>query len=138
MSTSRFADIFSPRTLTALFPADRADQFFDALFGDAAEGAYDISLSLDGHDEGTDSLRFHLNLTQRPGKCLACNLTTGLPEVFSRHPIINIAGLVKEIESLLVGKAACGEWRLGPTQTISKSLYAIPLTIQLKRQTGTI
>ncbi len=133
MSADQFTNIFSTDTCTALFPIDRADQFFDALFGDASEGAYDINLSFVGHDAGEDLLRFHLNLNQRPGKCLACNLTYGLPEVFSRHPILNIAGLVKDVESKLEGQATCGDWKLGATQTISSDLHAIPLSIKLQR-----
>ena len=38
--------IFSPTTLATLFPPERSNEFFDALFGDADEGAYDIALSL--------------------------------------------------------------------------------------------
>ena len=34
--------IFSRTTLRELFPQERTDAFFDALFGDASEGAYDI------------------------------------------------------------------------------------------------
>ena len=43
-------DVFTPECLTDLFPPQRTDDFFDALFGDAEEGAYDIRLTLDPED----------------------------------------------------------------------------------------
>lgn len=128
MTTSEFTNIFTKNTLNTLFPAERADDFFDALFGDAEEGAYDICLAFDGN--GNNDLRFAFHLNQRPGKCLACNLTYGLPEVFRRHPIINVAGLVREIEKHLDGKVKCVEWHLGPTREISRERHVIPLTIK--------
>ena len=130
MDSNKLAEIFNDQTLQKLLPAERADQFFDALFGDASEGAYDITLSFDGADEST--LQFTLNLTQRPGCCLACNLTYGLPDVFSRHPILNIRGLVREIDNLLGDIADCGDWKLKSTNSVSSSLHTIPLSISLK------
>ena len=129
MSHDTFANVFTSETLQKLFPQERADEFFDALFGDASEGAYDIALGYGGTTGG--SLVMELLLTERPGHCLACNLTQGLPQVFSRHPIINIGGLVKEIDSLLGENASCGEWRLGYTEQRGRSLHVIPLTITL-------
>ena len=123
--------VFDDQTLDELFPARRADDFFEALFGDANEGAYDIRLSFSGYDAGANSLRFFLNLHERPGCCLVCNLTYGLPEVFSRHPVINIKGLVADIEKRLDGKANCTSWKLGTTIQQEKSLHSIPLDIQL-------
>ena len=87
--------MFSRTTLRQLFPPQRTDAFFDALFGDASEGAYDIELSFDGYDPHAKTLRFLLNLRERPGCCLACNLTYGLPEVFARHPVIDLKGMVR-------------------------------------------
>ena len=107
MDNNKLAEIFNDQTFQKLFPAKRADQFFDALFGDASEGAYDITLSFDSADDFT--LQFTLNLIQRPGCCLACNLTYGLPDIFSRHPILNIGGLVREIDDLLGNIADCGD-----------------------------
>jgi hypothetical protein len=127
----RLQEIFNEEALTELFPASRSNDFFEALFGDADEGAYDIRLRFDGHDPGTNSLRFYLDLHERPGCCLACNLTYGLPEVFSRHPVINIKGLVQDIEERLAGQATCTDWQLGTTIQQSRSLHSIPLTIQL-------
>jgi len=70
-------------------------------------------------------------LHERPGCCLVCNLTHGLPQVFSRHPVINIKGLVADIEEKLDGQARCVDWKLGSTVQQEKSLHAIPLQIQL-------
>jgi len=124
-------DIFNEQVLQELFPPERTNDFFEALFGDADEGAYDIHLRFDGHEATANSLRFFLDLVERPGCCLACNLTYGLPEVFSRHPVINIKGLVADIEEKLADRARCVDWRLGTTVQQSKGLHSIPLTIQL-------
>lgn len=126
--------IFTDKALQALFPPERSNAFFDALFGDASEGSYDIVLTFEGYDKGRQTLHFLLNLHERPGRCLACNLTHGLPEVFKRHPIINIKGLVGDIERLLDGKIACESWELGRTDQKGRSLHCIPLQIQLKQQ----
>ena len=40
-------DVFTPECLNDLFPIQRTNDFFDALFGDAEEGAYDIRLVVD-------------------------------------------------------------------------------------------
>ncbi|WP_448871818.1 pancreas/duodenum homeobox protein 1 [Desulfobulbus propionicus] len=124
--------IFTPTALAALFPPERTNAFFEALFGDADEGAFDISLSFEGYDAQNQWLSFVLNLHQRPGRCLACNLTQGLPEVFKRHPIINIRGLVEAITGLLDGNMVCEEWQLERTLQKARSLHCIPLRIKLK------
>lgn len=131
LNPKEMAAVFTREKLDELFPADRTNAFFDALFGDAEEGAYDISLRFDPTAQSAGRLLFELHLTQRPGRCLACNLTHGLPEVFSRHPLINIAGLVREIGSLLAGKATIAGWKLATTRQISKALHIVPLEIQL-------
>lgn len=131
MSQDTFADLFTAETLDRLFPESRANDFFDALFGDAAEGAYDIRLVYHGYQEPSRTLAFALQLRQRPGKCLACNLTHGLPEVFSRHPVINLQGLAAEIDSLLGAQGSCDKWRLGTTEQISREMHSIPLLISL-------
>lgn len=118
--------VFSPNSLMQVFPQNRTDDFFEALFGDAGEGAFDIKLSFSGR-EG-DALNFELQLYQRPGKCLACNLTYGLPDVFTRHPVIDIQGLVKEIGKL-AGFTGEPVWSLGRTREISNDLHVVPLTI---------
>ncbi|RUM36056.1 MAG: pancreas/duodenum homeobox protein 1 [Desulfobulbus sp.] len=121
--------IFTDAVLKELFPPERADEFFEALFGDASEGAYDIALRFVEFDKSANRLVFTLDLIERPGCCLVCNLTYGLPEVFSRHPVININGLVADIEKKLAGKATCTDWNLGTTTHKQKSLHSIPLTI---------
>ena len=108
-----------------------SDDFFEALYGDADEGAYNISLSFISYDPEQKILSFELQLHEKPGKCLACNLTYGLPEVFSRHPLINIKGLVEKIEVHLGGDTKCISWELGHTRTPDSTMHAIPLIIQL-------
>ena len=129
MSIERFQDVFTRDILNELFPGDRADHFFHALYGDTAEGAYDISLEFKEHSK--DKIVFEFHLKQRSGKCLACNLTYGLPQIFSRHPIININGLVQNINRLLNGQATCINWQLDPTHEVSRDLHVIPLTLFL-------
>lgn len=124
--------IFTAEVLAGLFPASRTHEFFEALFGDDAEGAYDISLLFVGYDAASKRLDFQLNLNQRPGCCLACNLTHGLPEVFKRHPIINLKGLVADIEKQLGGKFVCREWEVGHTVQQDTALHYIPLHVYLK------
>jgi hypothetical protein len=130
MDTKGLYRLFTPDVLEQLFPKGRSDQFFDALYGEAEEGAYDISLEFVGALK--DRLEFTLRLTQRPGKCITCSLTYGLPKVFTRHPIINIKGLVQNIESLLDGRSRCVDWQLGPTREISSDVHVIPLDIDLE------
>ncbi len=130
MATESFDGIFTQDVFKKLFPEDRADRFFDALFGDAEEGAYDISLEFKGQSQ--NKLEFEFHLKQRPGKCLACNLTYGLPQVFSRHPILNVNGLVQEIDKLLNGRAKCTDWKLSSTREISRKLHVIPLIVSLE------
>ena len=130
MTETPFENMFTPDILENLFPGDRADQFFDALYGDTAEGTYDIDLKFKEHRQ--NKLLFELHLKQRLDKCLRCNLTYGLPEVFTRHPIIDIKGLVQEIGNLLNGRADCVDWHLGSTREVSGELHVIPLIISLE------
>lgn len=129
MTEQNYKDVFTDAVLKNMFPDDRADRFFDALYGDADDGAYDISLAFAGHTDGRLNFEFHLH--QRPGKCLACNLTHGLPNVLGRHPVIDVKGLVNSINTLLDGQAACGDWTIGKTREISRELHVVPLTIDL-------
>jgi hypothetical protein len=131
MEKIAFEQLFTQRALRELFPHDRADLFFEGLYGDPSEGAYDINLVFKGQDR--DTLQFEFQLEQRPGKCLACNLTYGLPEVFSRHPIINIKGLIGEIDQILGDQGRCADWRLGITREISSELHILPLIITISR-----
>jgi hypothetical protein len=131
MEEKELAILFNGQILGDLFPEQRADQFFEALYGDLEEGAYTITLKFQRYDGERKSLVFGLELKERPGKCLACNLTYGLPQVFARHPVINIKGIIKEIEKIMGDGVQCVEWSLGRTQPISNKLHIIPLTIQL-------
>ena len=126
MNDNYLNEVFSAESLERLFPPDRTDSFFEALFGDAGDGAFDIRLCFSGC-EG-ESLNFEMQLHQRPGKCLACHLTHGIPEVFSRHPIIDIRGLAREIGKLS-GIAGEPVYELGRTREISSELHIVPLTV---------
>jgi hypothetical protein len=121
--------IFTTEELEQLLPHRLTDDFFEALLGDAKEGAYDIRLAFKG--ASTQLLKFELELHRRPGKCLACSLTYGLPKVFTCHPIINLKGLVQRITERLDGQAICGPWKLGRTLEISRDLHVVPLVIAL-------
>ncbi|GBC60139.1 pancreas/duodenum homeobox protein 1 [Desulfonema ishimotonii] len=129
-----YENVFTPEVLEKLFPADRADRFFDALLGDADDGAYDIKLVYKTNTPA--ELRFEFQLLQRPGKCLACNLTYGLPQVFSRHPVINVSGLVRDISQLMNGNGPCSGWRLGATREISRALHVVPLIVSTEPATA--
>ena len=112
--------------LDTLVPSEISDRFFEALYGDASEGAYNIRLKLINADEKQIVLAF--DLTERPGKCLVCSLTYGLPNVFSRHPLINIKNIVEKIKDKgFVVK----RWRLGTTEEISKANHTIPFYLEL-------
>lgn len=123
--------IFTKEILEDLLPPQRSDEFFEALYGDADEGAYDISLSFKSYDSVQNKLSFELQLYERPGKCLACNLTYGLPQVFSRHPLLNIQGMVEKIITLLGADIKSTGWELGRTRTAAANMHSIPLTIHL-------
>jgi hypothetical protein len=112
--------------LDRLLPPEKSDQFFEALYGDTSEGAYDIRLEPVSLSPKRIVLAF--NLTQRPGKCLVCSLTYGLPNVFSRHPLINIKGMVEKMVD--EGIPVTG-WRMGDTEESSSSLHVIPLYLDL-------
>lgn len=131
MDAHNFTDLFSEAQLAGIFPGDRADRFFDALLGDAEEGAYDIRLAFKSFTGA--QLHFDLELHQRPGKCLACNLTYGLPTVFARHPVIDVQGVVDRIDAMLDGQGRCAGWRLGATREINRQLHVVPLLIDIER-----
>lgn len=114
--------------LDKIFPPERADKFFDALFGGAEEGAYDIRLVCRVLTEQQAQLAFELH--QRPGKCLACNLTYGLPQVFQRHPVLNVSGLARDVAVHLGWPVDSITWHLENTEEINRELHAIPLVIE--------
>ncbi|WDP90250.1 MAG: pancreas/duodenum homeobox protein 1 [Desulfobacter sp.] len=121
-----FNTIITQEFLDSLLPPEKSDQFFDALYGDASEGAYDIRLepvSFSG-----DRIVLAFNLTQRPGKCLVCSLTYGLPNVFARHPLINIKGMVEKMNAAGV---PVKNWQLGDTEEETSSQHTIPLYLDL-------
>ena len=130
MTIPNFEALFTSRITLELFPEKRTNQFFDALFGDENEGAYNISLKFIKHSEKT--LHFEFQLKQKPGKCLSCSLTYGLPQVFQRHPIINIKGIIAEIEHVLDHKARCVSWKLGNTREVSSQCHTIPFSVFLE------
>ncbi len=123
---TNLAAVFTDATLDTIFPPERTIAFFDALFGDAEEGAYDIRLRFHKAEDKTWHFFFHL--IQRPGKCLACNLTYGLPQVFARHPVIALPRLVEEL--CAQRGVRLKSWRIGATQEISRTIHRIPLTIE--------
>jgi hypothetical protein len=57
-----------------------------------------------------------------------CSLTYGLPNVFTRHPLINIKGMIEKIKAAGIPVKS---WRLGDTEENSASLHIIPLYIDL-------
>jgi hypothetical protein len=130
MTMDQYASLFGPDTCAELMPAETANQFFDALFGDAEEGSFDLELKYRGSDD--EALYFDILLHERPGHCLACNLTYGLPEVFSRHPVINLKGIAEKVNEIIGDRGETGEWRLGRTTQQSQELHSIPLKIQLQ------
>ena len=131
MLHKNFDNLFTKGVLEGLLPPQLSNDFFEALYGDTNEGAYDISLSFIKYDPEQNTLSFELQLHERPEKCLACNLTYGLPDVFSRHPLLNIKGLVEKIETILGDDVKCSGWELGRTHTHSATMHAIPLIIRL-------
>ena len=126
----QFASLFDTDTCAELMPANTADQFFEALFGDAEEGSFNLELKYRGSDEA--ALHFDILLHERPGHCLACNLTYGLPEVFSRHPVINLNGIAEKVNEIIGERGKIGQWRLGRTTEQSQALHTIPLIIEFR------
>ncbi|GAB6142678.1 pancreas/duodenum homeobox protein 1 [Desulfocicer niacini] len=129
MTLNHFSDVFTAENLRNLFPEDRADAFFEALYGDAEDGAYDIRLAFNKAEDNT--LYFDFLLEQRPGKCIACNLTYGLPTVFERHPIINLNGLARDIEGLLDHQVTCSHWKVGTTREKNRQIHKLPVQFTL-------
>ncbi len=126
-------EIFTEDFLKELFPPERTDQFFEALYGGAEAGAFDIGLAFQGMDEGRGELHLEFRLTERPGMCMACSLTYGLPPVFERHPVIDLKGMVERIAGKLEGGWQVDGYRLGATRPVAPKTNSIPLTISLKR-----
>src|SRR6056297_3898465 len=56
MQHSEIESIFTEQALAELFPESRTNEFFEALFGDAEEGSYTITLKFE--KAGKNTLRF--------------------------------------------------------------------------------
>ena len=130
MVSEELAQLFDDQQMKNIFPDSISDQFFEALFGDPDEGAYDIHLVFDKQQNNV--LHFHFKLVRRPDKCLRCSLTYGLPKVFSRHPVINLEGIAAEIDRILSSRGEVDNWELGRTSEITQDLHIIPFTVYLK------
>ena len=127
MDRAEFNQIFTQDFLDQLLPLNFSNKFFEALYGDASDGAYDIRLQFVSASDEQIVLEF--NLVQRPGKCMVCSLTYGLPNVFSRHPLININNMIKKIEEKSV---KVKNWYLGDTKELNTSLHTIPFYLDLE------
>lgn len=126
---TEFEKIFSSEVLNEIFPSEKSDEFFEALFGDSEEGAYDISLKF--REKKDDELIFDFSLDQRPGKCLVCSLTYGLPKVFVKHPVININEVVNKIAEKIGKSKFDHQWQLGNTISVSRNQHLIPLHLKI-------
>ena len=118
---------FDQKDLDRLLPAATSDRFFEALLGDAQDGAYDIRLCYRSRQK--NRLEFEFHLIKRPGKCLTCSLTYGLPGVFTRHPVIDAQNLARRLLKLLGQNLTCAKWCFGRTREISRQLHVVPFTI---------
>jgi hypothetical protein len=127
------ADLITDDFLREIFPPGKANSFFEALYGGAEEGAFDIHLISQGFDEGRSMLLLGFRLTERPGKCMACSLTYGLPPVFKRHPVIDVRGIVEKIAGSLSPHWNVMQWDIGATQTIESNVNIIPLGLSLEQ-----
>lgn len=130
MTTQQAKSVFTPEKLTSLFPPERSEAFFEALYGDADEAAFSIRLDFAMAEDSRLHFRFHLE--EKPGKCLACNLTYGMPSVFDRHPVIDLRGLVCNIGQALDIPADRLSGELGRTINHAANLHLIPLTITIQ------
>ncbi len=128
--------IINDEFLDELFPPERADEFFNALYGGAETGAFDISLRYNDFNKQQGILYLHFLLTERPGKCMACSLTAGLPPVFQRHPVINLKGMIRKIEEKLSPEWSVKDWSIGSTTVLGPETNAIPLMLYLEKTNG--
>jgi hypothetical protein len=126
-------ELFTNEFLQELFPRGKDDEFFDALYGGAEEGAFDISLTFGSFEPETGRLILEYRLTERPGKCMACSLTYGLPQVMERHPIIDLKGTVEKICQRIGPCWSVEGWTLGRTTPYAPKVNVIPFILQLKK-----
>ena len=127
MDQAQIEKVLTQKYLDSLMPLEKSNQFFEALYGDACEGAYDIKLEL--IRANSDRIVLAFSLTQRPGKCLVCSLTYGLPTVFECHPVIDVTGMVSQIKE---DGIKIKSWRFGQTEESSSKLHQIPLFLDLE------
>jgi hypothetical protein len=123
--------VFTEEWAQRTFPPERTDAFFEALFDGAEEGAYDIVLRFVG--ESNAGYEFAFDLKARAGRCLACSITYGLPHVFSRHPVIDIKGVVAAVAEALGKSPEQLHWELQPTREVNDSLFSVPLVIGVRQ-----
>lgn len=117
--------VIDQQTLDELFPLYLSDEFFEAIYGDTEEGAYDIVLTCKSLcDKEAD---FAFELRRREDKCLKCSLTYGLPDVFRKHPLLNIPGLAAKLANKLGWKDF--SWQILPVEEVSGDLHIIPLIL---------
>lgn len=65
-----------------------------------------------------------------PENVLPAILTYGLPQVFQRHPILNVAGVARAVAEKLGWPGDKVRWWLGHTEEVSRSLHVIPLYLE--------
>ncbi len=118
--------------IKTFLPSERVQEFFEAFyFGE--EPAYDLELGLRDWEPQKGLITLELLLKARPGQCLACNLTSGLPDVFKRHPILNLAQVAEDVVRELGDGYELESWELGWTEQINRDLHVVPFIIRLKR-----
>lgn len=129
-------ELITQEKVTALFPEGKDNEFFDAFYGGAEDGAFDIRFFFEGYDHKKSELFFEFRLIERPGKCMRCNLTYGLPEVFERSPIINLKGIINGIGGMLNPYYEIVSFSLGRTTPKSPKINVIPLSIKITNGQG--
>lgn len=127
-------DCINQQKLDELFPATISDKFFDAIYGDVEEGAYDIVLTCKGIAENEADFAFELR--RRANKCLKCSLTYGLPDVFRKHPLLNIDALAHKLGEMLGWKDV--NWKLLPVEEVNDDLHVIPMILMPQKSIQTI
>jgi len=128
IENQNIAQKFPQDVLDRIFPPEKTNAFFEAMLGDASEGAYDIRLIFQEIKE--NRVMFAFELTQRPDKCLACSVTYGLPQVFKKHRIIDTENIVNQIQGIL-GHVKIVSWEIQPTRPIEQNVHLVPLHITL-------
>ena len=126
-------ELITDEFLKRLFPPEKADEFFEALYGGAETGAFDIALKYKGFNEPEGILFLEFILTERPGKCMACSLTQGLPPVFQRHPVINIKNIVEKIDER-ISDWSVEDWSIGSTAALNSNTNSIPMMLKLTKR----